>query len=65
MTAKLALYSTMRSQNITESDLADRLNASESAVRKLADPDRGSHVGELQEALDAVGCQLVIDVSAA
>lgn len=65
ITAKLALYSAMRSQNITESDLAGRLGASRSAVRKLTDPDRPSRIGELQEALDAVGCRLVIDVTAA
>ena len=65
ITAKLALHSAMRSQNITESDLANRLGASPSAVRKLTDPDRRSRISELQEALDAVGCQLVIDVTAA
>ena len=65
MTAKLALYSAMRSQDITESDLARRLGASASAVRKLTDPDRRSRMSQLQEALDAVGCQLVIDVTAA
>ena len=65
ITAKLALYSAMRSQNITDSDLAGRLGASPSAVRKLTDPDRRSRIGELQEALDAVGCRLVIDVTAA
>ncbi|MCY3649435.1 MAG: hypothetical protein OXG40_06815 [Acidimicrobiaceae bacterium] len=65
ITAKLALYSAMRSQNITESDLAGRLGASPSSVRKLTDPDRPSRIGELQKALDAVGCRLVIDVTAA
>ena len=65
ITAKLALYTAMRSQNITESDLAGRLGASPSSVRKLTDPDRRSRIGELQEALDAVGCRLVIDITAA
>lgn len=65
ITAKLALYSAMRSQNITESELARRLGVRPSAVRKLTDPDRRSHIGELQEALDAVGCRLAIDVTAA
>ena len=65
MTAKLALYSAMRSQDITESELARRLGARASAVRKLTDPDRRSRMSQLQEALDAVGCQLVIDVTAA
>ena len=65
MTAKLALYSAMRSQDVTESELARRLGASAPAVRKLTDPDRRSPMSQLQEALDAVGCRLVIDVTAA
>ena len=65
MTAKLAPYTTMRSQNITNSDLARRLGVRQSAIRKLTDPDSRSRIGQLQEALDAVGCQLVIDVTAA
>ena len=64
-TAKLALYSAMRSQNITETDLAGRLGDSASAVRQLTDPDRRSRMGDLQEALDAVGCRLIVDVTAA
>lgn len=65
MTAKLALYSALRSQNITESELARRLGVRRSTVRKLTDPDSRSRIGQLQEALDAVGCRLVIDVTAA
>ena len=65
MTATLALSSAMRSQNITDSDLAGRLGASPSTVRRLTDPDRRSRIGQLQEALDAVGCRLVIDITAA
>ena len=65
MTAKLALYSAMRSQNLTESELARKLDVRPSAIRKLTDPDRRSGIGPLQEALDAVGCQIVIDVTAA
>lgn len=65
MTAKLALYSAMRSQDISESELARRLGVRLSAVHKLTDPDRRSRIGQLQQALDAVGCQLVIDVTAA
>ncbi len=65
MTAKLALYSAMRSQNITKSELARRLGIRQSAIQKLTDPDSQSRIGQLQAALDAVGCQLVIDVTAA
>lgn len=65
MAAKLALYSAMRSQHITESDLARTLGIRPSAAHKLTDPDRPSRIGQLQAALDAVGCQLVIDITAA
>lgn len=65
MAAKLALYSAMRSQHINESELARRLSIRPSAAHKLTDPDRHSRIGQLQAALDAVGCQLVIDVTAA
>lgn len=65
MAAKLALYTTMRSQGITESGLAHRLGVRQSAIRKLTDPDSRSRISQLQEALDTVGCQLVIDVTAA
>lgn len=63
--AKLALYSAMSAQSITKAELARRLDASASAVRKLTDPDRPSRIGQVQEALDAVGCHLVIEVTAA
>ena len=65
MTTKLALYPALRSQKITESELARRLGVRRSAVRKLTDPDGGSRIGQLHKALDAIGCQLVIDVTSA
>lgn len=63
-TAKLALYSAMRSQNVTESELARKLSVRPSTVRRLIDPDSRSRVGQLQAALDAVGCRLDIDSTA-
>ena len=42
--AKLALYTAMRRQGITKTALAKRLGLSESAVRKLVDPDHRSHI---------------------
>ena len=63
--AKLALYSAMRAQRITKVELANRLGISESAVRKLTDPDHRSHIGQVQKALRAVGHNLVIEVIAA
>jgi len=63
--AKLALYSAMRAQHITKVELAGRLGISESAVRKLADPDHRSHISQVQKALRAIGHSLVIEVIAA
>ena len=63
--AKLALYSAMRAQGITKVGLAKRLGISESAVRKLANPDHRSHMSQVQKALQAVGRTLVVEVKAA
>lgn len=61
--AKLALYSAMRAQRITKVELADRLGVSESAVRKLTNPDHRSHVSQVQKALRAVGRTLKVEVT--
>ena len=61
--AKLALYSTMRAQRISKSELARRLGSSASAVERLTDPDRQSSISQVQEALDAVGRNLTIEVT--
>ena len=63
--AKLALYSTMRAQRITKVELARRLGVSESAVRKLTNPDHRSHIGQVQKALQAVGRNLAVEVTPA
>ena len=49
--AKLALFSAMRVQSITKVELASRLGISESAVRRLANPDHRSHISQMQKAL--------------
>ena len=63
--AKLALYTTMRAQGITKVALADRLGVSESAVRKLTDPDHRSHIGRVENALRLLGRKLLIEDKAA
>ena len=63
--AKLALYTAMRAQRITKVELARRLDISESAVRKLANPDHRSHIGQVHRALRAVGQSLRVEVTAA
>ena len=62
--AKLALYSAMRAQRITKVELAERLGISESAVRKLTNPDHRSHMSQVQKALRAVGRSLKVEVTA-
>ena len=63
--AKLALYSAMRAQRITEVELARRLGISAAAVRKLTNPDQHSPISQVQKALRAVGRNLAVEVTAA
>ena len=63
--AKLALYTAMREQGVSQSELANRLGLKESAVTKLLDPDYGSHMTQVMNALKAVGRTLVVEDSAA
>ena len=58
--AKLALYTAMREQGITHSELAAKLGLSETAVANLVNPDYGSHLTTVMRALHAVGRRLVI-----
>ena len=58
--AKLALYSAMRAQRITKVELAGRLRVSESAARKLTNPDHRSHVSQVLKALSAVARRLKV-----
>ena len=62
--AKLALYSAMREQRISNGELASRLRISESAVQKLVDPERNSLIAQVQKALQAVGRSLMVEVTA-
>ena len=62
---KLALYTAMREQGVTNVALAERLGLSESAVRKLLNPDHRSHISGVIKALRAVGRNLVIEDRAA
>ena len=62
--AKLALYTAMREQGVTSADLGRSLGVSEEAVRKLVDPDYGSHLTTVMKALHAVGRSLVVEDAA-
>ena len=63
--AKLALYSAMTEQSISKVELGRRLGVSEAAVRRITNPDHRSHMSQVQRALDAIGCTVMLDVSAA
>ena len=53
--AKLALYTTMRTQGITiQVKLAERLGVTNPPVRKLTNPDHRSHMSQVQKALGAL-----------
>ena len=59
--AKLALYTAMRKQGITNVALAARLGVTENAVRRLVNPSHRSHIGQVEKALRAVGHALVVE----
>lgn len=64
LAAKLALYSAMREQRISNADLACQLGISASAAQKLIDPERNSPIAQVQKALRAVGRSLMVEVTA-
>ena len=59
--AKLALYSAMRSQGITNVALAARMGLSEGAIRRLVNPDHRSHISQVEKALQCVGRTLIVE----
>ncbi len=59
--AKLALYTAMREQAMSNGALAARLDLSETAVRRLVNPNHRSHIGQIERALKAVGLSLVVE----
>lgn len=63
--AKLALYTAMREQHLSDAALAGRLGLNESAVQKLVNPDHRSPISHVMKALRAVGRNLVTEDRAA
>ena len=59
---KLALYSAMREQRITNSELARRLGCRETVVRRMLTPSRMTRPEKIEAALELVGKRLVIAV---
>ena len=59
--AKLVLHSAMREQGMTKTALADRLGLSESIVHRLLNPDRRSHISQIEKVLRVVGRRLAVE----
>ena len=59
--AKLTLYTAMREQDITDADLAAKLGMPENAVQRLLNPNRFSHISQVERALKALGRSLIVE----
>ncbi len=59
--AKVALNTAMRKRGMTKVALAEKLVITESAVRKLCNPDHHSHMSTIERALKVVGLCLVVE----
>ena len=62
--AKAALYLAMKETGIDKSDLARRLGRDVKEVRRLLDPKQPSEIQRIEEALAAIGQELVVGVQA-
>jgi antitoxin HicB len=60
--AKIALYEAMRAQEVSPTELAARLGLTETAVRRLLDLDRRSHIDRVEAALRCLGKRLEVAV---
>lgn len=60
--AKLALYTAMRDQGLSNVGLAARMGLSEGAIRKLLNPEHRSHIRQVEKALRKVDKRLVVEV---
>ena len=60
--AKVALYQTMRDQNVSNVALAGRLGTVEGTVRRLVSLQHRSHIEAVEQALTVLGKRLVLDM---
>jgi antitoxin HicB len=63
--AKIALNRAMTETGMSNVKLAEKLGISETAVRRLVDPDHRSRIDSVLKALDSLGRTLVIEDRAA
>jgi antitoxin HicB len=59
---KLALYLTMRSQQVNNSELARLLGVHERVIRRMLDPGHASKPARIQAALAALGKLMTVEV---
>lgn len=59
--AQLELYSAMREENVTVADLAQRLNLSETEVKQMLILDYRTSLGQVVNALNALGRKPVVE----
>ena len=59
--AKVSLNTAMREQGVTNVALANRLEVTENAVRKLRNPDHRSHISTVERALRILGRCLIVE----
>ena len=57
--AKIVLSQEMARQNLTNTQLAERLRVNERVVRRLRDLDHESKIGKVEEALRLLGYRLL------
>jgi antitoxin HicB len=62
--AKAALYLAMKETRINKSDLARRLGCGIKEVQRLLDPKQPSEIQRIEEALTAIGQELIVGVQA-
>ena len=60
--AKLALAMAMAEQQVSNVDLARRLNVTEKVVRRMLDPDHRCRIDRLENALEQLGLELELIV---
>lgn len=62
---KLAVIVAFRAADISKTELARRMGKTETEARRILDPDHGTKIGQLQDALRALGQEIVITVRTA
>jgi antitoxin HicB len=59
---KLAVISAFKSSGISKTELARRLGKRETEARRILDPDHGTKLGLIQDALRVLGKQIVVTI---